>query len=112
MDLSNGGLLGCLGISLLWWAVLVPFLGWRMLVDTWLEKGGGGYVVVSSSLLDPPLWVLVALAICVLLVVPACGLPVFYLIVIGWLVLGFRVVLRLQTLLAGSLNRSIHLHCL
>jgi len=58
------------------------------------------YVVVGSSLLGAHrLGFLAALAICVLLVVPACGLPVVYLIVIGWLMLGSRVVLRLHSLL-------------
>jgi len=53
------------------------------------------YVVVGSSLMGahcgPSYMCVVGL--------PACGLPVVYLIVIGWLMLGSRVVLPLLSLL-------------
>jgi len=58
------------------------------------------YVVVGSSLMGAHrLGFLAALAVRVLLVVPACGLPVVYLIVIGWLMLGSWIVLRFRSLL-------------
>ena len=100
MDLLNDGLFVGLGVALLRRTDLAPFSGWRMYVDTCQEKGSGG---ICCSRKQPfgahRLGFLAALAVRVLLVVPACGLPVVYLIVIGWLMLGSWIVLRFRSLL-------------
>ena len=99
MYLLNGGLFVGLGVALMRRTDLAPFSGWWMYVHAWQEKGNGEICCSREQPTGGPPFGFLGGAGYMCVIGRTCfGLPVVYLIVIGWLMLGSRVFLRLQSL--------------